>query len=86
MANRYFKYGDSGGIGKVIDREINSNSGYYNSLKSLLKSEERCWIKNPKIEQYGYDGRLGKDVYMVIGDHGGYKEQFVCYFIECYAE
>lgn len=78
----YFKYGNSGGIDKVISREINSNSGYYKSLRELIESEKRDWNDNLKVIFYVYDDRLGKDVYMVVGDYGNYEEQFLCYFIE----
>jgi len=78
----YFKYGNSGGIDKVIRREINSNSGYYQSLRELIDSEKRDWNDNLKVIFYVYDDRLGKDVYMVVGDYGNYEEQFLCYFIE----
>lgn len=79
---RYFKYGNSGGIQKVIQREINENSGYFDSLKDLLESEKREWNNNLKIIHYCYDFRLEKEVYMVVADFRNYEEQFSCYFIE----
>jgi hypothetical protein len=79
---RYFKYGNNGGIDKVKRREINCNSGYFNSLKALLDSCITKYAKNYKIEYYGYDDRIKRDVYMVVADHSGYKQQFMSYFIE----
>ena len=78
---RYFKYGNAGGIHKVIARELNRNSGYYNSLKELLSSVKNRG-KNIKIREYGYDDRLKKTVFMIVGDHSNYKNVFICYFIE----
>ena len=81
---KYFKYGNIGGIGRVIDREINPNSGYYDSLIDLLESEvySEHTIEGFRIKRYGFDDRLNKNVYMVLHDRGEYKQQFVCYFIE----
>ena len=79
---RYFKYDNSGGIQSVIDRVIDCNSGYYESLIDLLQSCTRKGITNLRIVFYGYDKRLQKQVYMVTGNHSGFKNQFVSYFIE----
>lgn len=82
---KYFKYGNSGGIDKVRNREINYNSGYYESLHELLKSLTHGTsyaMSGFRIIRYAFDERLDKDVYMVLHDIGEYKEQFVCYFIE----
>lgn len=82
--NKYFKYGNGGGIDKVIDREEYGTSGFYSSIHELLKS-----IDNPdfkidtcRIKYHAYDERLNRHVYMVLHDTGAYKQQFVCFFIE----
>lgn len=81
---RYYKYGNSGGIKKVQDREINNNSGYYDSLKDLfssVKDAPRCDL-DFKIKPYTFDERLGKDVYMIVCDYGNHSDRFECFFIE----
>ena len=78
----YFKYGNQGGIQKIMDREINGNGGYYHTLKRLLDSCKSEWNSNLKIKWYCFDERLNKDVYMVVADYSGHEQQFVSYFVE----
>ena len=79
---KYFKYGNQGGIQKVIDREIDSNSGYYDTIKDIIDSVKQPYLSNYNTIFYTYDYRLFKKVYMVVADYKEYKQQFVCYFIE----
>lgn len=81
---KYYCYGNASGIDSVIKREIMFNHFYAESLKQIINYVENQEHKkrNIKIIHYAYDDRLQKEVYMVVADHSGYKEQFELYFIE----
>lgn len=79
---KYFKYGNSGGIQAVIAREINGNSGYYDSIEDIIESVRDPRVSNYKASEYCFDHRLNKMVHIITGDRINYKGQFLCFFIE----
>ena len=84
-----YYYGNAGGIQLPKTRDLNSNSGYAYSIKDLfeqiiknsLDAYANKKIEDFKVRYYGFDDRLDRDVYMVLTDYGGYKDQYVRYFI-----
>lgn len=81
---KYYCYGGSHGIDFVKKRGLDYNYFYENSLKGIIEHVEKWEFKkkNIKFKFYAYDERLQKDIYMVIADHSGAKEQYCLYFFE----
>ncbi len=94
MANRrFYVYGNSGGIGKVL-QDLSHKPKTYGSVEEALnaiqkKHAQYLDMHNLHVEYYTYDNRLEKDVFMITTDRFGDEDyiatcgtpQFVAYMI-----
>lgn len=85
MKKKIYIYGNDSDIFKVQKRVHNFNHKHFNNLKEVfiyLSELKKDIIKsNLKMKYYAYDDRLDKDVWMIIADMKGYKNQFISYLI-----
>lgn len=82
---KFFIYGNSGGIDKVIE-ELDNPKETFRSLKEVLLAikeeyDNAFTIEDLSISYYTYDERIGKDVYIVATnqyDDEDYIEEYGC--------
>ena len=87
---RYFIYGNSGGIGKVIEElqhpEPEHVFKYISDILRHISNRFECDIEDLSIEYYDYDFRLQKYVYMICTTKCGYETydypQFASFMVE----
>ena len=77
---KFFIYGNGGGIDKVKE-ELKNPKETYESIKEVFEEIKRRYanlldIDDLSVKYYGYDARIGKDVYMVVTNKCG-KENYI---------
>ena len=86
----YLLYGNSGGICKV-KKQVENRENVYTSLLDALKAVADTPlhpydIEDLSIEDYGYDPRIKKEVYIIVTKRCGRetysRPQFVSFMVE----
>jgi hypothetical protein len=84
---KWYVYNNAGGIDDIKNRIIDAGHFYIDDVLDLFsltyaRAKQGCWgVSNLVIRYRTYDDRIDRHVYEMLGDHSGYKRQFVWYII-----